>query len=243
MTPEAVERPKTKPFDELTDVELVALTPEQVQRYVDLACAEVGVPVLPKPVTPGKAAVQPDLAIYVVGGFRFTEQIDAESVADLVSARARVRMEHDRTSWKDQYAVPDDQPVEVKRDRVFSQGKFAAMHEAIRQGELAVEEFETAKQAYDVAFGQRMQLAQAVIEHVAKARSLEEQRARLREQFVHYLDLADYSVGVARRFMLKAYPDAGVLIPDLFSDEGVVVPPRAIHLVQRDGDEEADVSL
>lgn len=207
----------TKPFADLSHEELIALSDNAIERYIDIACAEAGVRLLPdRAPTPPPAgeSISGDLSLHEVAGLLFADRVTADIVARAInSAPTRYHEETDYTSRQyRKHASPADTPVEVKAYTAFSREK----HEASK---LAAMKHEAATAAY-----------QEIWDKVNAARALELRRGQIRRQYEHYMELADCNVTVARRFLTKAYPDAEQLYPDAFRDDLPPPAPRAIRV-------------
>lgn len=232
-------------FEELTHEQLLALTDVQVQRYVDLASAEAGVPLMPEraPVEPVTTPVEPDVVTYTLAGLWFLRREEAEAVAAAMNAAERVRMEYEyrhHVTRGDTFVVPDTSLVEVSEQRVFSEGLYNRKREVLEEADRAEAAYKRQRADYDSIVTRRRKLSEGVRLRIDQARALEQQRLRLRAEFERYLELADCNVAVARRFLLKAYPGAQEDAPGLFSDAPPPDPPRALdvrHEERRDDGE------
>jgi hypothetical protein len=225
-----------KPFDELTDAELLELTADQIERYVDLACAEAGValpPVLPAP--PDTSGPKPDMTVYAVGGFEFSDKADALRVADAVNAArsygdARCIGHNYNAPYK---WVPRETPDQQVSERAcFKLETAAGLTAELNRRAQEKADYDKARQEYDSIEYKRGELRREIASKVQTVQATERRRARLRADYKRYLELADGRRRIAARFLKSAQEDADTLCPELFVFTQADPPdpkPRAYH--------------
>jgi hypothetical protein len=222
----------TKPFDELTAEELVALTDEQRQYYVDRLCAEEGVRLLPAqaPVPPPQLGFEKDLTIYTVAGIGVFSREHADAIARAINTGRRVKLEYaPGLSYRDRYAVEDGDPAEVEESRAYSQHYYESRRALAHEHSEAMVAYEAAKVEYDRIVSARAAVSGRVLSAIAEAVREKAKRDAVHAEYNRYLELADFDVNIARRFLTSAYPDAQEIAPDLFSALEAPPSPRAMR--------------
>lgn len=211
-----------KPFDELTEAELLALNETDVQRYIDYACAEEGVPLLPDaaPVAPNAEAIADDLTAYEIqSGLLFTRREDAEKVCELLQAMQRGSTRYISGPSYRQAFEPDNFPVSITPRRLLSHEKAANLRAVIEKVEREKKAYETARTEYDNTAKARNNVAGGIYERIEEVKTRQARRETLMREYMRYLDLASGIKSIALRFLKSARPDAEELLPDLFAPE------------------------
>lgn len=210
-----------KPFDDLTDLEIVALSDSAMERYIDLASAEAGIP-LPgdPPIPPSKSSedLSADMDGFVVTA-TFANKHDAEQVAAAATAYQRLTTAYmSGPSYKQKFE-PEEDPVRVTVIRHYSEAKAAAQGTRIAQFERIEADYKAARTTFETVTRKRAELAARMLERRSKAQAEERRRESYRSTFANYLQLAENDRRIACRFMAKAYPDAPDLIPEMFEPD------------------------
>lgn len=222
-----------KSFDDLTHDELVALDDAAIAFYIDKACAEEGVPLLPPtaPVPPIVATIDKRVTHYIVSGLRFANESDARAVQAAISntksRRALVYMGSYR--WQDpQHDAPAEDEVTITLERVFdADGAAAEKAENERTGERKAA-FDAAKKEYDAALAGRDNVAANIRGTVNEAHRLQRKREHLMAEYERYLPLANGDDQVAKRFLQRAHSNARDVLPNLFPDGWNDEPVKAV---------------
>lgn len=218
-------------FDDLSQHELTELTDDQIRRYIDIACAEEGIALLPDPPTPPSNVIAEDKTCYSVGDLMFEAQDVAQRVADFVNAQpGRGTTEYIsgpsyRRAWKREL-----DPIEVGRVALFSPERAGGLKAEIEAGDRAKKAYEDAKRAYDQAAHARGNVARHIRTTIEEAWDRRRRINFLREAHERYLQLAEGNRTIAARFLAKAYADARELVPEAFDEDvtlAVEAPPAA----------------
>jgi hypothetical protein len=198
-----------KRFIDLTDQELVALTEESVQYYIDLACAEQGVPLRPQP--PGLLSPAPEVPTAVMYGFGslwFETQQAALDVLDTV-AKYQLYADHgyDLSSRFEPidpgtYSYPTistrTQPLQEDYERYAADiQQYSVLKEAWKN---ATQEYTRAKDTYDKA-------AYPILSKISNAKQRQQELVNMCNIFEKYLTLANDDKSVAWNFFINAYPN------------------------------------
>lgn len=207
----------TKAFDQLTEAELVALSENDIQRYIDLACAEDGVALLPElPEKPPTKAVPDDLTVYEVAGMLFFDAGEANEVAAAINlARTRVLAKYISGPSYRRTVEPAVDPVNVTSLQILRPETAAQMRALIEAHEAEVKRYNELKTAHDKITRARESHANAIRSKVEDAWSLHRRREQRGRDYARYLELAEGNQAVAMRFLDKAYSDARELLAEL----------------------------
>ena len=211
-----------KAFETLTHDELIALDDTQIDYYINRACAEAGVPLLPPspPVQPEVAHIDKPVTHYIVAGIRFSDEKDARQVeAAITRCQSRRTLQYlgGGYHWQNpQHDAPADDPIVVSMERVFDAAACALQKADDDAKKAKKEAFESAKKSYDAALTGRENCARDIRSTISAAWKLENRRRELTREYDRYLPLANSDATVAKRFLQKAYSDARDVLPNLF---------------------------
>ena len=209
-----------KPFNTLSEQELVALDEEQIQRYIDFACAEDGVPLLPfLPPEPAAIDFKPDAKYYSVGhSLHFRTAEEAARVMETIKANNPVDTGYISTPGSvTSTTIATGKPyITISESDAFSAGRAAELKDALAAAKREEEVYQKAKHAYDAAVTQRASYADEIRSKIGEAWETHTRREEIRRAYERYLDLAGGQPSIATRFLSNAYHDAERLLPDLF---------------------------
>lgn len=211
-----------KEFGELTQPELLALTDEDIARYIDLAAAEEGVALLPSPPTPPEKTADntPDLTVYTIAGCSFTNKSEALNVRDEINkAKTRVRLEY--ASGRYTYsgpmkAVADNDAQELSESKVFSEYNADSRATSLAAQTAAEEEYRTARTNYDRTVQWREEARKPIVAAIRDARHAYSMKLFLVGEHSRYMELAGNNRRIAARFLEHAHKDAPTLFPEAF---------------------------
>lgn len=220
-----------KPFDKLTEQELVALTEDEIQRYIDYACAENGVPLLPAlPAAPEVLNYEPDVKVYSVGHWlHFLHAEQAARVMETISEAAPIELDYLSVPiGVSSHAISTRRATEqtVTVEMAFSAARAAQLKDDLAGQKRAEDTYAKAKKDYDRAVSERESHAAEIRDAVEAAWEKHSRRESLRRDFERYLSLADGNAEIAARFLANAHRDAQVLLPDLFVFATEALPTR-----------------
>lgn len=223
-----------KAFEELDHNELISLTEEEIQFYIDRECAVAGVPLLPpSPPDPVEIPqIEKSITHYLVGGLRLTSRDEAEQLAALIGklkTRRSLKYLGSRYSYKDPtHDAADPNEYTIGQERVFSMSEAAAQKaENDKLGQRKAS-YDTAKKEYDAALTGRMNVGEGIRRIVDDAHSLQYRRQRLLAELERYRPLADGNEHIALRFLARAHREAPDVLAHLFV--GVELdPPMAAN--------------
>jgi len=212
-----------KPFDELTDAEILALTDDQIDYYIDRTCAEEGVALVPPtaPPAPTKPPIENDVSAYKVAGVILTSMGEAERLRDVLrTMTSRVEVGYGGGRHWRQIAKPVTDPIDVDPVSYLSERRAAEQNEAIIAFEEAQKQYQTDKAAYDKAVEGRERVGAHIQSEVRRVRREDYERQELLREFDRYVALADGDRRIAWRFLCRVRSRAEALLPDLSSELG-----------------------
>lgn len=198
----------TTPFDELTDAELVALTPEQIDRYSMLAAAEAGVPIPPEEPAPfAEQKPSQDTIVFQIGGCKFTDRAVATQLQEYLMGLQESMVDTDY-NWQvgshAYYIKGYEGDLAISESTAYSASRYEELRTSITgyserksAADKARNEWSKDKRTYDDTIGW-------VSERVSEAREREWDRERNQARFDEYLSLADGDAKAAWRFFEKA---------------------------------------
>jgi hypothetical protein len=217
-----------KPFADLTDAELASPDLE-LSRYVDLQCADEGIPLVPEraPMPPTNEDIQEDQTAYTIL-VNFPSREDADLVAEFARKFPRVKGEyaHGIPGYKEQWIpLQTGEAIDITTSKKFSRDRLAKMGAAIVANEGAKKQYDEDKRAYDRIVESRRTIVERFAIAVRAAQAREYARTTARRTFARYLELAEGNRRTACRFMVNAQPDAAQLLPEMFEpDEQGPIP-------------------
>ena len=208
-------------LEELTTDEIVALSDDDVERYIDLACAESGVPLLPPmPMPPDKPDAEPDGVVYAVGGIRFFEREDAQRVVDIANDLRRADEAYaPGAGWRHKIVTAKDDPETVETVKVWTPTGWDRNRNAIQKYDDAHATYDAENKEYQAAVKARGEASEWVRRTVSGAYAEHMRRQRLERDYARYLDIADGNEVVAARFLREAHSDAEEVLPHLYRAE------------------------
>lgn len=213
-----------KPFDELTRQELVALTDEQVARYIALAVAEEGIrPVDPPvPQMTGEIDAVPTVTAYKAHGLYFMDENDALLVAQMAVFEDNTDYAfgyNNKYKWISRAAecVVTGEKFYEKADIDKHREKLAAIASDKKR-------YETERDAWRKYTESTSKLHEWIYGKLRGARQRQAEIDRAAVSWKQYLDLADGNEDVARRFFEKAYGDDPELCSEVMPDNVLELP-------------------
>lgn len=221
-----------EPFDGLSVTRKAELTEDEVDRYIDIACAEQGVApwVGPSPVPPAPIATRTATA-FKVGTIIVATRDEAQRIVDALAGVRTYNLKYVGNRWSGpQFLQPNDLNPEVDTVAAMTEGEAAAQQLALaRHGEQTTA-YNTLRTKFDNVVQAVERVASNVRASVYEARQEAVRIDGIRALYSHYLDLANLNADTARRFLLKAHPDAQQHCPDLFNDDMPPPAARALRL-------------
>lgn len=195
------------PLRDLDMFQIAALTEDEVQRYIDLACAEAGVCLSPpKPAPIPKCKAIPDIVAYQVEGLIFESEDDAREVATLAASFPMLERGTRDYNWSVHYADPRLEPPQVKPLRLWSVSGYQIARNEVEAHAERERAYAKEMERYRTAEKARKPHEETVRALVRQAREYVDRHHRFVDEFRRYIDLAD-DIIVARNFFLLAHAD------------------------------------
>jgi hypothetical protein len=199
-----------KKITEMSHDEIIALYRDDIERLIDIACAETGIPLRDlAPVAPVEPESERVLNSYKIINVVFKTRESAEALQDCLRKNFRniLRMDYSKPSEYrlkiEDYAYSTDEEIKAqnKEDDLYNK-EFA--------------EYKALKDKYDTHLAQRQEVADPILDIYDEAVAKEQVRQMLRREAARYLELAEYNASVAKNFLQKAFPDALEKVADIF---------------------------
>lgn len=200
-----------KPFEQLNDQELIALSDEQIDYYIKLKKAETGIKIINYPETPIYTdLVVPNLEMYEVAGRIFLEKEKAEEIASVINKHLASSFTKDydyyRSNGKYQYAKPFDGSLEtVSIVRLYSMSAYNSIKDAIQSNKKIEDAYNKIKDEYDEENEKATEIVDKIRDAIQEARErialFHDYKVRIQE----YLQLAAGDRDIAWNFFDKAY--------------------------------------
>lgn len=194
---------------ELAEEEVLALTDEQVSRYIDYECALEGVPMLPP--DPGPRPVnnlpEPDVAFYEVNGLLTADEAHAQLILNAIASGTVLKEEWDYSSnvkYGKEIQGGDYSYPSIGIKRLYSADRHADNQERAIAHKHADAAWKKLDDELKKVLKSRERIHDDVWNHVTDAREKQRERGILRDKFARYFDLADGNATVAMNFLLKA---------------------------------------
>jgi hypothetical protein len=197
-----------KPFQNLTDEEILELTDETIQAYKDLACAEAGVPFVPPvPEKPDTKDVLPDLQVWQFPDFVVTNHEDAEKILKFIIENQIAVFDLDYCGPKyDRKISQNDTVFEWKSQSVFSRGHWDEFGKAKTQYDILMAEYEKAEEEREKILSKRETETGFIDDRISEIYQNQRNKERYTGYFKQYLELAQDNRQIAMSFLRKSYP-------------------------------------
>ena len=194
---------------ELDETELLALSDEDVKKYVDYECALEGVPMLPPSpgIKPSKDAPAPDAQVYSIAGFL---TLDAEHAARILAALESGKLFTESyanndygTKFLESIAGDSYHSPKIESRRIHSPEQWDRIKDVQSEFVTKLKAWEKVNSDYDKALSERKKISDNVWDKINEARDHSYERDSLRREFVRYLELAEGNHQIALNFLKK----------------------------------------
>lgn len=238
-------------FDDLDDAELLALTPEQKARYIDIECLEAGAGLLPP--APGERpsfeTATEDTDVFSIGTMLFTDRTEAQHVLETLNAcRSTSEYEYIKGRSYKKVLSRKPEPFSIHTERYFSQQHAATHANVIAEQQVQLAAWQEQNDEYRRIADKRAAVMTAMEERFDEAARADRRRTSLRREYERILLLTDGNRRTAARFLKDQHPvDAERFLPEAFTfnaDEppGVILS-RKSRLYTSDPAPEADLEI
>lgn len=220
-----------KKLDEMSHEEIAALTDEQIDTLVDMECAKQGVAIIDKPAEPNALKVDsnPDLAVYTVGGFVFTEPGPAAEVAALLKEHqgSLVKSDYEWAAGHNNYYANDyEEKVEVTPGHILSWKKFQEIRGDLQVAETTRGDYTKEQKKWQEGYDQRAKIRKDILLKIKKHKEAEDDYQRYHAVMARYVELSDGDKKIALKFFEEAHKDdekAQALKPRLCGEFGLML--------------------
>lgn len=197
-----------KLLDDYTGAELETLSDEQVEKLVNLECADAGVPFAPDP--PDTYVPPPqeyDVTLYSVGktGIMSLSRETAESISEFLKKLTLWKVEANWRHGYNQAATPMDDDMDVAKVQAYSESALGKRSEALKRAKEDKDQAEKVQKEYADVIDRRGKIADSVWSVIHSARRFSYQRDECIRQLDHCVELADGDATIGMRFFEKSY--------------------------------------
>jgi hypothetical protein len=192
-----------KPFNTLTQIELAALTDEQVQEYVDYACAEKGIPLVFTVIEqPESLKSQSDITLMSFSEFVVDEET-GKKIAQILADSNQYKKEYNQNS----YEICTSDYYVVKPKLIRTKSPQLVAKEAVENAKLTREwkAYNEASEVQQQAMEDRQKLIDELYDTIYEARSFVNKKDSLISAYDKYLSMAGGDREIATRFFENTY--------------------------------------
>lgn len=192
-----------KPFNTLTKIELAALTDEQVQEYVDYACAEKGIPLVFTVIEqPESLKSQSDITLMSFSEFVVDEET-GKKIAQILADSNQYKKEYNQNS----YEICTSDYYVVKPKLIRTKSPQLVAKEAVENAKLTREwkAYNEASEVQQQAMEDRQKLIDELYDTIYEARSFVNKKDSLISAYDKYLSMAGGDREIAIRFFENTY--------------------------------------
>jgi hypothetical protein len=205
----------------MNDLELMALTEDDVKKAIDYECAIEGIPLMPADPGPEPVAeaIKPDLTVYGIVGVYFLEPSRAADVLEALTSGSI----YDDEGYGDEKRIKEIDSghygyPKISTEQMLSREKYLKVQEQIERHKREKKTWEVAKKAFDSAYKLRTAIVDEVNALVGSACERKVEQDRFRYDFGRYLPLANGNTTIAMNFLLKANREAGEKYPEVVQE-------------------------
>lgn len=205
---------------DLSPEEIAKLSPQDIDRYFMLECAEAGLPISDPPVPEHpRLAVAPDAQVYTVGEFAVCTEEEAQRIRDALKLCVLVDLSYCSLGAREYTKYIGhrvDAPL-VQVQLVYSSELYRRSISILEQHNVATTQFETDKKNYERIIKARTMIATRVSMAVDNANQRNKKRDVICAQMREYEQLAGGDLEIAFRFLKKLHPTVAEDFPEVFS--------------------------
>ncbi|MEE9532690.1 MAG: hypothetical protein V3W52_17060 [Syntrophobacteria bacterium] len=194
-----------KPFNTLTNQELIDLTPEHIKAHLNYICAEEGLPLeVKEPVRPESLHTETNLVLTSVPAVIVDREV-GDLIMDILNNHQQYSHKYN-TQVYNLLSVDDTYNIAKAGLVAGITSEKAAQNEA---GNYALkkrwEEYNAEKEIYDEAATKRSEKIATIHDQISSARGLLRNQERMLAEWSKYLELANNDRGVAEKFFVERY--------------------------------------
>jgi len=203
-------------IDELHHDGLVALTDEQVERFIDIEIANRGIMPVEQPVPPSleTVGIVKDDKAFEVAGIIVRTREEAEAILKMDV----LREEHNyQTGYEYRWLVPNTDK-EIAEVGFYRQEEVVRLQDALCDIERKNDDYSSRKRQYDKFLEETGSIRNSVWGIVNEARELQAEIDLAQKTYQHHLDLAEGDPKIAGKFFRHAYEGREDLIKAVLGD-------------------------
>lgn len=198
-----------KLFDELTNVELVALDDEGINYYIDLECAQAGIPLLPpRPTAPESPQVEATIQLVKLSSLWTHWYVEPEHGRRIMEAIASGPLFASKGTKPYEYPDPigpdHHQFPKLESESFIPIDAAITLKIDIERYNREKSDFDTLETEYEKAVRGREDVQSHIYERIGDARHIAQRIEFAQADFARYLTLAQDNVTVAMNFLLKS---------------------------------------
>jgi hypothetical protein len=208
-----------KRFEELSEKEIKDLTENDIEKLINLECAQEGIKLLEMPEKPLKPKVDADREMFVVAlnssdseRMIFDNMNDAKEVMELLMSK---NMYHDSYDWEAGYSSKyienepmDKENIQIKRKMFISENSFKERKNQLIEYQKKFKEYEERESEYIKIKKQRDKIVEKIETKIEGIKEKERIKNNMLKRYSEYLELANNNGEIAKRFLTKAYGES-----------------------------------
>jgi hypothetical protein len=204
-----------KNLSEMSHEELLALTDDECERWIQLQMAEQGIPILQEPIKPKYPDVpEEDMTLFTaecLGEMAFKNRDELLQIVDLLRvANSMYRVSHNYSSgftqaypgYRSQYSREED-AFDIKLVKSRSLDQAAAVADLVKDKKVLEEKYNKEKKEYEKMVKDTESIREEIFGAIREARSENYRKDSLFVKFLQYLKLSDGNAEIALRFLGK----------------------------------------
>lgn len=212
-----------KAFDELTKPELAALSHEDVDKYINYACAEAGIPLLPElPSKPAEPIINPDVTLYEIAGHTVPSMELAELIQAAFNRVVVYNREYSKSCGNFYVYSPSegswDDPSKIKPVKAISNDLYNLHKKDIEKYKTEKAEYDRIEKLFKDIKSKRERTETFHWDAYRDAVEWAYTREQIKKQFAEYMKLAENNPEIAWNFLVKANADVETIYPDIKSE-------------------------
>lgn len=193
-----------KRYTDYTTKELANVTEEELQRLIEIECMKEGVSSF---ITPPKyinipEVPEPDMVVYEVGNFRFSDEEEANKLVELLKTfKSHCELDYEYGfGYEKRYVKPIKYSRNIEERLAYSKESYDAAKYAIRERDKIKEKNETMKNKYNQEKEPYDEIKGIVMDAYQEALYEEEKYEIAKSVYLKYLSLSNNDVEVAENF-------------------------------------------
>lgn len=196
-------------IEDLNREELLALTDEEIKRFIDIECAHEGISILGDPPNPPIAPEQKrNLTLYKVGDIYFGKKEEAEAVVQLLARATLYSFRYLGGYWDSnfRYAEPTTDVPQIQIENFFDEAEIRAVKSKLETYVAEKKVYDRRKDEYEKQVAATESCSSKVYDRISEAREYKDELDHIVRTYNKYLDLAEGDRKIAWNFFESALP-------------------------------------